>query len=236
MKKKFLFSIFIISILFSIAFPLSACGKPEGGFSNSLTSKSETQSLFTLVDGLDFKSGTETIVEYKIVSDAEKTFGYEVKVSDYGFTLKISDGVTRTYSSSDTASIETAKIDYENSLNANNANKTFDGNLKGVAFAKVCDLINLNSSTVRSVATKYNGDGTITYTPSLYESKISKALPAFKNQFESVLDVNDLIFFVDEMGTKTVISVEMIVALKNCDDLATVLLTVTHTKTVKVID
>lgn len=236
MKKKFLISIFIISILFSLAFSLSACAKPEGGFSNSLTSKSETQALFTLVDGLDFKSGTETIVEYKIVSDKEKTFGYEVKVTDYGFTLKISDGGTKTYSSSDTASIETAKKDYENSLNTDNANKTFDGNLKGVAFSKVCDLVKLNSSTVRSVATKYNGDGTVTYVPSLYESKISKALPAFKNQFESVLDVNGLTFVVDEIGTKTVINVEMIVALENSDDLAKVLLTVTHTKTVKIID
>lgn len=236
MKKKFLVSIFIISILFSLAFSLSACGKPEGGFSNSLTSKSETQALFTLVDGLDFKSGTETLVEYKIVSGAEKTFGYEVKVTDYGFTLKISDGGTKTYSSSDTASIETAKKDYENSLNTDNANKTFDGNLKGVAFSKVCDLVKLNSSTVRSVATKYNGDGTVTYVPSLYESKISKALPAFKNQFESVLDVNGLTFVVDEIGTKTVINVEMIVALENSDDLAKVLLTVTHTKTVKIID
>lgn len=236
MKKKFLISLFIITILSSSVFLLTACGSPDENFSNSLTSKQETQALFTLVDGLDFDSGTETLVEYKIVNGEEKTFGYEVKVTDYGFTLKIYDGMTKFYSSSDTASIETAKKDYENSLNTDNANETFDGNLKGVAFLKVCDLVKLNSSTVRSVATKYNGDGTVTYAPSLYESKISKALPAFKNQFESVLDVNGLTFIVDEIGTKTVINVEMVVAVKNSNDLATILLTVTHSKTVKVID
>lgn len=230
--KKITLTLLIIAAL-PLCF-LSACSaEPFNDLKETLTSEKQNQPLFELVDSLDFDEGTKTTVSFSLSGGMEKSYGYDVEVYNDGFTLSVYDGNEKSYSSSAVSSISAAKADYEKQCDSQDGG--FDGNLLGIVFLKANELFNLSSSTVRSVTTKQNGDGTTTYTPKLHESRLKTSLPCFENLFLEIKDVLGLSFTADEMGTKTIITVNMTAEGDNLQAPVNVLLSVTHTKTVKVI-
>ncbi len=225
MKKPILIiSIIMLLILFT------GCGNDKLPQQNGQRGDHDLQ---TLISSLISEDGTETTFDITISGGYEKQFGYTVKRANGKITANVYDGESKTYTD---LSLSQAITDYENNILSVNGQGIFQGNLKDIIFSAPTDLFNLNDATVRSVTRTKNSDGTTTYTPSLYESKVKTALPCFKNVFSTVSDVVNLQFKTDELGSRTEIVVQMQAKDQNATQNIDVLLTVTHIKTIKVID
>lgn len=225
MKKPIL----IISII-TLLILFTGCSNDDVPQQNGQNVDNDLQ---TLISSLISEDGTETTFDIKISGGYEKQFGYTVKRANGKITATVYDGESKTYTD---LSPSQAIIDYENNILSVNDQVIFQGNLKDIIFSAPADLFNLNDTTVRSVDRKKNNDGTTTYTPSLYESKVKTALPCFKNVFSTISDVVNLQFKTDALGSKTEITVQMQAKDQNATQNVDVLLTVTHIKTIKVID
>lgn len=225
MKKPIL----IISII-TLLILFTGCGNDDVPQQNGQNVDNDLQ---TLISSLISEDGTETTFDIKISGGYEKQFGYTVKRANGKITATVYDGESKTYTD---LSPSQAIADYENNILSVNDQGIFQGNLKDIIFSAPADLFNLNDTTVRSVDRKKNNDGTTTYTPSLYESKVKTALPCFKNVFSTISDVVNLQFKTDALGSKTEITVQMQAKDQNATQNVDVLLTVTHIKTIKVID
>lgn len=225
MKKPIL----IISII-TLLILFTGCGNDDMPQQNGQNVDNDLQ---TLISSLISEDGTETTFDIKISGGYEKQFGYAIEQTNGKITATVYDGESKTYTD---VSLAEAIADYENNILSANDQGVFQGNLKDIVFLAPADLFNLDNTTVRSVDRTKNSDGTTTYIPSLYESKVKTALPCFKNVFLTVSDVVNLQFKTDELGTKTEITVQMQAKDQNATQNINVLLTVTHTKTIKVID
>lgn len=225
MKKPIL----IISII-TLLILFTGCGKDKAPQQSGQNGGNDLQ---TLISSLTSEDGTETTFDITISGGYEKQFGYAVKRANGKITADVYDGESKTYTD---LSLSQAITDYESNVLSINGQGIFQGNLKDIIFSAPADLFNLNDATVRSVDRKKNNDGTTTYTPSLYESKVKTALPCFKNVFSTVSDVINLQFKTDELGSRTEIVVQMQAKDQNAAQNIDVLLTVTHIKTIKVID
>lgn len=228
-RRKNLKKPILIIMIITLLILFTGCGKDKLPQQNGQNGNNDLQ---TLISSLKNEDGTKTMFDIKISGGYEKQFGYVIERTNGKITATVYDGESKTYTD---VSLTEAIADYENNLLSANGQGVFQGNLKDVVFLAPADLFNLDNTTVRSVDRTKNNDGTTTYTPSLYESKVKTALPCFKNVFSTVSDVVNLHFKTDKLGTKTEITVQMQAKDQNATQNIDVLLTVTHTKTIKVI-
>lgn len=217
--KKILSILLIIIALF-----LAGCKEDDGP-------KQEVRDPFIdLVKSLNDEVGSKTFFDLVLSGGVEKNFGYTVERLDNGYNLTVRDGNSGSYQ---TEQIQEAGLEYENMCTGNTPR--YEGNLKGIVFLPACDLFAFDGA-VRTVSVEKFKDGTTTYTPEIYESKVKNTFICFKNIFEVTDDVLNMSFKLEEAGTKATITVDMTAKYAENQTPVNVKLTVIHTKTVKVID
>ncbi len=229
MKKVIL----IFLIIFSVA--LCACNdnaSADGNKSQSgavIVPGESKQSFFDYMASLKAEDGTATDFTLTLSGGVEKTLKYKVSYADGGATGSVTDG--------DTVEFENFYLSgAENYYNEEVAKGKLDGNLKNVALKSPSELFLLSDETVKELFVKYNGDGTITYTPYIYEGVVKTAVLALQNQFEVTEDVLNLEFITDVLGSKVEIRVNLTAKYKNIDTPVKINLTVIYSRTIKTID
>lgn len=209
-------------LLIIIAFMLIGCGPQNEGSVQKPISFSE---YFKTLNG---DVGSKTVFDLKITGDEEKTFGYSIERFDDCYAFNVWDGDSEEFTSNTLA-------DGIKKYNDGCERESYNGNLRDIVFLHCSDLFNFDNA-VRTVNTKNLSNGTTVYTPEVYESKVKDVFICFKNIFEVVDDVINMSLSLEEAGTKATVTVEMKAKYKGWQAPADVKLTVTHTKTIKVVD
>lgn len=210
----------------------------QGGLDNEASSQpsSAFTTLSSLINSLEGEVGDKTTFRLTS-SDGVSGYGYDVEFfqDKIQATLYIQSGdeftKTKTYEAKTYAEI---KLLFTADFNVQD-NNAFFKKTENVVFLTPNRLFNFTSDTVKYVYVKEDKRGNVTYTPYVYENHVKDALPCFGGEFENVSDVLNLKIIVDEIGTKTQIVLDMKAQYLGLNTPTDVSLSVTHTKTVKVI-
>ncbi len=225
--------IFIFLMIFTVA--LCACDEGNRGNANApgkdgiITPGASKESFYDYMASLKAENGTTTVFNLTLSGGVNQNISYTVSYENDCASGSVTDGGTCEFKDLYLSGAETF---YNNAVK----DGALEGNLNKIAFKTPSALFTLNDSTVKELYVKYNGDGTITYTPYIYEGKVKTAVGALQNQFEFTEDVLSLEFITDYLGSKTIINVGLSAKYKNTDEVVDIKLRVTYLKTIKTID